>query len=226
MIKETNKKEFYNDFLKEYLSRGFGNMTKREMDVLVFHQLEQKEAFIGLTNYEVARKLKTTTSKVKNLKYEAKIRFDNENFEDDSYLRNELKNYFQSPILKLDENWLYIQVEDSMLMEAFKAKMKENGSLYDGSFNSELVKLSANDYKNLMIKLIYDGDKTLAKKAIGKKSSLKENEVEKYLKVIFDKAIKDGGSKGAKWIGLNTFNLLAGNFDKVIDAVEPLINLI
>ena len=226
MIKANKKKEFFDDFMSEYLSRGFANMPKREIDVLIFYQLQKNGAFDNFTNYEIARRLRTTPNKVKNLKYEAKIRFDNEDFSDENYLKNELKAYFQSPILNIDDKWLYIQIEDPMLLDALKAKLKEGGSLFDGSFNSELIKISAKDYSSLIIKLVYEEEeKKKRKQALKAYKKLKENGFDKISKAIFDKAIDEGGNQGIKFITQQTLNLLSGKFSDVLEIVEPLLSI-
>ena len=222
MIKANSKKEFFDGFINEYLSRGFGNMTKREIDVLIFHQLQQNAAFEGMTNYEIARRLRTTPNKVKNLKYEAKIRFDNHDFEDNSYLLNALQEYFKNPVLQIDGKWLKMQIEDPMLMEALKAKMKENGSLYDGSFNSELVKLSANDYERLLVKLIYS-DKKQAKPAIQAYKKKSPSWLKSTSNVVFTNAIKNTAGDGVKWIGKQTLALITGDLS-VLENIQGMIN--
>lgn len=198
-------------------------MAKREVDVLVFYLLEAGYAFDGLTNYQIARKLRTTPNKVKNLKYESKLRFDNAILEDESYLLIELKKYFEKPIINLDQNWLYIQIENPMLMDALRAKLKEGGTLYDGSFNSELVKLSSKDYGLLLDKLIFDEtDIALKKEAMTALSKIKETKFSNISKKIMDSAIKKGGDVGLEFIINQTQKLLSGRFSEVIDLFQSL----
>jgi hypothetical protein len=225
LIDNTNKKvAFFDEFIDEYLSRGFTNMSKRDLDVLIFYLLNKYEAFKDMSNYEIARKLRTTPGKVKNAKYESVLRFDNDGFDDEFYLKDALKNYFDNPVLNLDEKWLYIQIEDPVLLDALKAKLKEGGSLFDGSFNSELVKISADDYSNLLEKLIYCSDEERFDEAIVAFKNLKESSFSAITKKIFTKAIEDKGSEGITFIGKQTFKLLSGQFSEVLKIIEPIIN--
>jgi hypothetical protein len=110
-------------------------------------------------------------------------------------------------------------------MDALKAKLKEGGSLFDGSFNSELIKISSKDYYNLMRKLVYDKEeKRKGKKAIKEFKKLKQNGFFNVTNKIFNGALEEGGAQGIKLISSLTSNLLLGEYGEVLKYVEPLLS--
>jgi len=72
-------KRFGEDFLKVYLKHGFGVLGKRDIDCLIFaclHMLTNEED--DLSNYSWARELKITPTKVKGLKLESYLKYNEE----------------------------------------------------------------------------------------------------------------------------------------------------
>ncbi|MBL7471373.1 hypothetical protein [Robertkochia sediminum] len=220
---KTQKEQFSDQFLKEYLSRGFGNMPKRELDVLIFYLLQQQKVFENKTNYEIARMLKTTPGKIKNLKYEAVLRFGEEDLTDDAYLRNRMKEYFQDPILKLEGKWLYMQIEDPVLLDTVKAALKEGGSFFDGSFNAEVVKISGDDYSRLMKTIIYEAhEQSLIKKALKNKKELSPTVFEEGMAALFKKAKDKGTDEGVEFLRKMTQKLLMSKVPELVEMISSL----
>jgi bifunctional DNA-binding transcriptional regulator/antitoxin component of YhaV-PrlF toxin-antitoxin module len=150
-LNAAQQKVFAEVFLEEYMSRGHGNMSKREVDVLIFKILHNDvEAFKGLTNHLIAMRLRTTPAKVKNLKYESLLRFppEEEDVFTEEYFQKQLKKYFESPIIKVRKNdgWIYLQIDDPIVQDALKAIARNNKAIIDGSFNSDIIKISNEGY--------------------------------------------------------------------------------
>ena len=61
--------------LDKYLSLGFGSQTKSELDLLVFHYINESNEYKKLSNYELASKLKIPESSVKRLKLSSALRY-------------------------------------------------------------------------------------------------------------------------------------------------------
>ena len=79
-IKDT--KGFVGDFLEEYLSDGLGAKTKGEIDILVVNLLMKYGDLSPKSNQELSILLQATESKIKRLRYEARLK----------YLRDQLSN--------------------------------------------------------------------------------------------------------------------------------------
>src|SRR5690606_11702660 len=112
-INLTKKKheEFSREFLDKYLSRGFGNMPKREIDVLIFHLLIKSEALSTKSIHLKAMELRTTPAKVKSLMYESALRFPTsvDSFSED-YFKEKLKDYFKNEAIykiRKKDDWVY-----------------------------------------------------------------------------------------------------------------------
>ena len=54
------------DFIDNYLKRGFGSMNKNDFEVMIMHELLQGK-LKGKSNYEISRELRVPESKVKRL---------------------------------------------------------------------------------------------------------------------------------------------------------------
>ena len=72
-IKDT--KGFVKDFLGEYLSDGLGAKNKREIDILVMNLLMKYGDLAAKSNQELSILLQATESKVKSLRYEARLKY-------------------------------------------------------------------------------------------------------------------------------------------------------
>ncbi len=68
-IPSLKKNIFLEKFIEEYLKRGFGSMSKRDIDVLLMHLLIEHTNLSDENNFNLSIKLKLTETKVKNLKY-------------------------------------------------------------------------------------------------------------------------------------------------------------
>jgi len=73
---DYNKKAQFTDvFLKEYIDKGFGTISKKEIDLLVFHLLSELADLDKISNYNLALKLKLTPTKIKNLRFERRLKY-------------------------------------------------------------------------------------------------------------------------------------------------------
>lgn len=219
-ISDTLEKSFANEFLKIYLSRGFGNMSKREMDVLIFHLLQKNNALNNKSNHLLALQLRTTPVKIKALAYEAKLRFpDEESTFTEDYFKEKLREYFKEPTIKVRKNdsWVYIQIDDPILMDSFKAIAKNNKEVIDKSFNEEIVKISIEGFMLVIQELVdkkklEELNKLIKKELKGKSIFSLTNLGDKVIGGIISAGIKDAPSKIGKFaswiISMNPTELL------------------
>lgn len=155
-VRPEKERAFVEEFLQEYLSRGFGSLSKREVDVLVMHLLMKYADLDGMSNFDLSLAFKLSETKVKNLKYESSLKHSKNSA---SSIEHDFLSLLDKAKLKVigKETWISLAIEDNFLKSAIKAKVKENGSFTDSSFNSEIVKISAEDFSYLMDEF-YDGD--------------------------------------------------------------------
>lgn len=189
---------FINKFLSEYLSRGFGSMSKRDIDVLLMHLLMEHTDLSNENNFNLSIKLKLTESKVKNLKYEANLKYTES-------LEKDIKEEFLSLLSKAKlqvigkETWISIVVEDTFLRHAIKAKVKENGSFTDSSFNSEIVKISVDDFSYLMYVFSDDKEQKYIEKEITRLiPDIDAISFRKLFKKFIEEAVESAGKEVGK----------------------------
>ena len=141
-----------NDFLNYYLQRGFGSMTKKDVELWVFYQLLAQE---DKSDYEFSRELKITETRVKNLRYEAQLVY-GEN--DDKKLEEQLKQLFTKAKCRdgAIEGKIILSISNKMLRQYLADILEKDNRIYDSSFNSAIVSLSASDYFWVLQELFLD----------------------------------------------------------------------
>ena len=87
LLPANAKPAFLDDFLENYLSRGFGSQSKRELDVLVIHLLCKYGGLEKSTNNELSHLLQITEARVRGLLYEAKLKYPPE---DENYIEKQI----------------------------------------------------------------------------------------------------------------------------------------
>ena len=131
----TVKKAFI-ELMVAYNSPAFGSITKRDFEIELFLQLQK----LGLINknpslYEVVTKLKITRTRAKNLIFEANLW--NKSFED---LEIELEEVLRKPMFLNDGKHISMNVENPLLQDHIKSKLKSLQHISDGSFSSDILK--------------------------------------------------------------------------------------
>lgn len=224
-LESINYEEFTNEFVQTYLSRGFGNMPKRELDVFIFHLLKKHKTLNENSNHLMAMQLRTTPVKVKSYNYESILRFPSleDNIFTESYFKNKLKEYFKNPIYIVRENeqWIYIQINDPFLMESFKAIALNNKEIIDKSFNNEIVKISFEGFIVVLQELISKDELEIIENQINK---LDKKKTTISLKSIGDKTlsaiISTGIREAVPHIKLFTQAILDADYIKILEIIQ------
>ena len=173
-------------------------------------------------------KLRTTPSKVKNLKYESLLRFppEDEDVFTEEYFRKRLVEYFESPTFKIRKNdgWIYIQIDDPIVQDALKAIARNNKEIIDGSFNSDIIKIS-NEGFIMVLKELTDEKKIKEVEKLIKKACKKDGIL--TLNNLGDKAIsgiiKEGISNAPTKITELTNWILSGDTSEIINGLTQYI---
>lgn len=139
--------EVFMQLLNFYTTPSFGSVKQREFDIFLFGKLQELGAFDKKNDiYEVVSKLKITRSKARNLIYENNLRNTTSSSLDEQ-LKEELKN---ARFLKGNIYLIGIEIENPLLIDHLKAKLKNKGYSSDGSFSPEIVKLSSEAFAALI----------------------------------------------------------------------------
>ena len=144
---ESDKqKDLLISFLNAYSSPSFGSMSKRDTDVALFSMMQE----LGIIKmnpqiYEVVSLLHVTSSKARNLIYEASLRRNNGNT-----LNKALLDHLQTPrFLATSDKMIALEIDDPLLIDHLKFKLRNLNHITDGSFNPGLVKMSYEAYASL-----------------------------------------------------------------------------
>lgn len=141
------------DVMSKYLDKGFGAMNKNDFEVWIFHYLMDHE-LKGKKNYEISLFLKIPENKVKRLRYEAELKY-NDATSVDNY--NKVYSQLKKAHFKKDGKCIQFVIEDIYLRKYLDSILKTDGRFSDSSFNSEIVSM---DYDDLEYFLgISDGGK-------------------------------------------------------------------
>lgn len=149
-LSNANIKDLLTEFFEFYTTPAFGARSKSEIDLKVF-ELLGKCGWIDDDYYNVSRKLKITPTRAKNLILNAKLRVESQLNTEEMY------NHFLEEIEKLgyktdpkNNSIIIFSLPDMLLREYLKFKLRTVGKIWDSSFNSELVRVSVDDFLDIV----------------------------------------------------------------------------
>jgi len=148
-IKDT--KGFVSDFLQEYLSDGIGAKTKREIDILVMNLLMNYAGLADKSNQELSILLQAPESKIKSLRYEARLKYP----PDADYVKREFLYILLRSQPDFARGKIIFAIEDEFLRHAIQGQLKSKGMFADSSFNTEIVRIDRNSLE-IVIGELYD----------------------------------------------------------------------
>jgi len=219
IIEVKDKTVFLNIFLQEYLSRGFGSLSKREIDILVMNLLVKYADLDNVNNFDLSLKLKLTESKIRNLKYEANLKY-RENTEE--YIKKSFFILLKKARLTKNKT-INIAIEDNFLRNAIKAKVKESGSYTDSSFNSEIVKIEIDDFVYLLDCFYTDAEKIIIIDEINQLLSKNNIDFKDLFKLFLEEAVKSSGSEIGKQGVLLGIGYISGGVIPLVSSIKNLL---
>ena len=130
-------------------------MSKRDIDLTVFSVL-LKLNYISEepTIYEVMQKLKVTRSKARSLIYEAEIR----RLKDEKDLDDLLRQKIQHPIFGKIGDKISLEIDNPLLIDHLRYRLKKLGAITDGSFHAEIVSMTHEAFSDLYVDLLPEND--------------------------------------------------------------------
>jgi hypothetical protein len=152
----TSAAMFADEFLKHYLKNGMGAMSKSDVDALVMHLLDKYShqggvPLQGYSNQVLSETLRAPVSKIKRLRYEAGLKYGGR-------VEDEAKRRFiaclSKAAMELETNKVVLIVEDALAKNWIQGHIKQHGVVFDGSFNSEIVKVRPDDFFRVLKALL------------------------------------------------------------------------
>ena len=152
-IEGNEVKNLMAEFLSKYGNPSFGSMSKRDIDILVFDILQRLHLIDETPSiYDVMRKLNITRSKARNLIYESSIRKEDQNLDD------KLREKIAKPIFAKNGEKISIEVDNPLLIDHLRNKLRELQHITDGSFHAEIVSMTWQAFVDLYAELLPDND--------------------------------------------------------------------
>lgn len=135
--------------IESYLERGFGSMNKNDFEVFIFSWLIQNHSdYKNASDNEISRKLKIPESKIKRLRYEAELRYGNN---DTDVLWQKLRNYLSIVnYRKTEDNVLRFSIPDKQVRLFLKDQLQAGNRFCDSSFSENIVVISIDDLLYLL----------------------------------------------------------------------------
>lgn len=201
-------KEALDRFLIHYLDPAFGAIPKQEVELLVLKLLVDLGAVDARPSiYDLVSKLKVTRSKARRLIYDRELRL-----RTPEELDEDVRAVLRSPVIqKRGENFA-LEIENPLLSDHLRAKLRTLGHVTDGSFSPSLVTLTLDAMVALLDSQLSDTDKTLTYKAL-----VAAGAPDTTLKGVLKSALKKLGEKVADETG-------GAVVEEVSDYIGPLID--
>ena len=136
------------DAFIEKCINSFGLMNKSHYEVELFRLLMENEFKNNETDFEISLRLQIPESKVKRLRYEMQLRY----YQDDTLkqLDNAFFNLIKKNDFKLTAERIQFCINDKMLRAYLSYKLSKENRFADSSFNSNVVSITADDFKCLL----------------------------------------------------------------------------
>ncbi|HHF2869659.1 TPA: hypothetical protein ACPJZQ_004854 [Vibrio alginolyticus] len=216
-IDNNDKKVEFLDFLLErYLERGFGTLSKSEIDMLMMHLIMKYSDLKYKPNHEISLDLKLTETKVKNLIHRGKLQFI-DNHED--YVKAEFLALLHKSKLETSKSKVVMVIEDAFVKQGIQARLKSLGYFADNSFNAELVKISLDSFYELLRSFYSEDDIALFEEELN--TALEKDEENKIefkglLKDFLSGASTKAGEKAMETI----FAFASGGTSEIAPLIE------
>ena len=138
------------EFLKEYLHRGFGQMNKSEIEAWIFHALMKQTHYSGMTDFLLSSELRVSEAKIKNLRYNDALLF-----KDRVELFEDMRKMILNAQFRYDGKKIMFSLPNKMAQQLLREELYKKGHIYDTSFVSDNVVLFPEDLEDI-IDIVYD----------------------------------------------------------------------
>lgn len=152
---EEEAKSALSYFLKSYMTPAFGALPKNEVELIVLNVLEKLKAIDTEPElYDLVSQLKITRSKARGLIYDRELRRSSE-----AELDEKVKSLLKRPLIQKSGDLYVLEVENPLVSDHLRAKVKKLGYVSDGSFSPTIVKLGLDAVTALMESYLSDTEK-------------------------------------------------------------------
>lgn len=197
-------KKVLTEFLEVYLDKGFGVMTKTDIEILLYHVFRNNELLTGKC-FDDSFALQITEAKARKLIYESQIKYSDR--DKDAlvlHLRKSVGECLTRAYFSNNNKIIKFTIEDKYLRIALNAYLREHDYFADTSFNTDIVSIDENAFVKLVTLLVpnYQTDAVMEKlKEITIKEEIKEKTGEEFLHSLVKDIITTASIAGLKKLG-------------------------
>ncbi|MDE0156036.1 MAG: hypothetical protein OXI88_00660 [Gammaproteobacteria bacterium] len=211
-------KNFYQNFIKTFVTPAFGAISKTEVDNLVFGLLIDAGALDPKSQvYEIARDLNVTPAKARNLLFQWQLR----SMGNGDVLKKDLIEALSSVRFVKDGDLLSFGVESPLLREELRSRLKHLQIYADASFSSEIIRISVDHFVEFLDDFLGDIGKKKIQQALIKDNQIEDNSYKaaacRILKGIAEKAAGEAGGELTDLLGKAVSGLVEDNAVSVIE---------
>ena len=219
-VKETT---FLADLLQEFVARGLGSLPGRETTItlvglLLEHHPDWKSN--PPPDYEIARLLRTSPRKIRNIRDEISYR---DNKRDDEWCRNELIRILQHAERLTDRKFVTFQIDDGLVRDFAQKHVRENWGIVEHGMNASVVKISGPAFVALVMAVMTEGERQGLIEAIPVEASeevQEEGPVKSPIRLCVESFAKKAGEEAGKQSIRLAFSLLTGGLSEITNALE------
>lgn len=171
-----NKAAAFDKIAEHYYLGNFGTMQKSDFEVLLFSiYLEQildksEEDMNSYSDYELSKKLGITQDKVRNLKVKKELKYPYEKFSWKESFKRVIPN------MRYKNGFFFISINDRNLYLELKHHIENMGGFIEATLNSNLLKIPAEYFIDLIVDIYGNNDRKYIDKKIRKYMAEKYND--------------------------------------------------
>lgn len=196
-------KELLLDFMKVYLSNGFGTMNKTDIETLIYYEFNEYGLLSGKC-FEDSLELRIPETKARKLIYESQIKYKRKDLSGDElegYLRKSVGAILSHAYISRNGKEIRFAIEDKYLRVALNAKLRSNYYFADTSFNKDIVSLDGDAFCEMIGLLVpnFQQEEVLSKiTAVDVKDCGKDKSKRGCLKEIVNAIIVNASVEGLR----------------------------
>lgn len=178
---------FMDDLFGLYTQNSFGSISKRELDIYLFHAFRKMGKIQGDDAWKIAQSLRISKSKAQTLLYESTLRYGMDD------VNSKIKAVLNSLPRLIDGEVVWLMVGDKYVRETMRAYLMERNIVTDLSFASEIIKMPVEGYWELQEKYNKENlSKMKREEFINKLKKMPKDMLSDFLSQTVGNAVSDG----------------------------------
>ena len=223
VAKEIQATNFLSELLEEFVGRGLGSLPGRETTItlvglLLKHHPDWKEH--PPRDYEIARLLRTSPRKIRNIRDEISYR---DTKRDDEWCRIQLIEILTSAERLREGSFVSFQIDDGLVRDYAQKLIRENSGVFEQGLNASIVKVSGQAFAVLVLAVMpKDKQKELLGAVLkaGQTADNIDRRDKTAIRIFLESFATKAGEEAGKQSSRLAFSLLTSGLSEIGQAVE------